>query len=396
MAVLSDKFSQLEESQTVALTGLLAELRRQGNDVISLGAGEPDFPTPTHVKRAAIQAIEQDFTHYTPVDGIAELKESISEWLHHKYGVAYANDELVITSGAKHAVYQAILAVCNPGDEVLLPKPFWVSYPEQIKLAGARVVELEPDSHLKIQPETLQRAITRNTKLMILNTPSNPSGVVYSEEELRDIAAVLEQAGVWILSDEIYDELVYDDFPFASMLEFPNMRDRVLYVNGVSKSFAMTGWRIGFLAAPQPVAAVVKKYQGHSTSNPCSISQKAAWEAYRAPKDVLVSMKQEFQKRRDFVYNSLRSIQHVTCPKPQGAFYAFPNVSAYYNKSKGIDSSHEFCNVLLRQFNVAIVPGSAFGMDEHVRLSSASSMPTLQKALERIEHGLHSLATVEF
>lgn len=396
MIRISQRLSQISESQTVALSGLMARLKREGKDVVALGAGEPDFDTPQHIKEAAITSIREGFTKYTPAEGIRELLDAICAWLKNEYQAEYKPSQVVVTCGAKHAVYQAILAVCDPGDEVLLPVPYWVSYPEQIKLAGAaiKIMDTDEKSNLKISAAQLKAAISGKTKLLILNSPSNPSGAVYSEDELRDLAKVIRDSGIYVLSDEIYDKIVFDDAKFASMVQFPKIRDQLLLVNGVSKTFAMTGWRIGFLAAHEQVISAVKNYQGHSTSNPTSISQKAALAAMLGQKQFIEEMREAFSKRRNYVQQRLCAMPNVRCMLPQGAFYAFPNISSYFgtaNGNKRIESSVDLCGYLLENFGVAIVPGSAFGMDSHVRLSFATSMAVLEKALDRIENGLKSL-----
>ncbi len=396
MVQISQRLSQISESQTVALSGLMARLKREGKDVVALGAGEPDFDTPQHIKDAAISAIQRGFTKYTAAEGTAELREAICRWLKEEYAADYQPSQIVVTCGAKHAVYQGILAVCNPGDEVLLPAPYWVSYPEQIKLAGATIKYMETDerSNLKISAAQLKAAITSRSRLLILNSPSNPSGAVYSEEELSALASVIRDSGIMVLSDEIYDKIVFDDARFTSLAQFAEIRDQLLLVNGVSKTFAMTGWRIGFLAAHQDVAAAVKNYQGHSTSNPTSISQSAALTAMLGQKQFIAEMRAAFTERRNYVHQRLNAMPEVRCILPQGAFYAFPNLSSYYGRSmngKHIRNSVDLCAYLLEDFGVAIVPGSAFGMDAHARLSFATSMVVLEKALDRIENGLKSL-----
>jgi aspartate aminotransferase len=396
MLDISRRFSKICESQTVALNSTLAKLKREGKDVVALGAGEPDFDTPEFVKQAAVQAIEQGFTKYTPAEGILELREVICKWLVDDYNAVYKPRQIIITCGAKHAVYQGVLCVCDPGDEVILPAPYWVSYPEMIKLAGAEMIEIHPnpDNQLKITPEQLAQAITKKTKLLILNSPSNPSGAVYSRAELDGLVKVIKKAGIFVLSDEIYDKIVFDDAQFASLAGYPEIKEQLLLVNGVSKSFAMTGWRIGFIAAPENVADAIKAYQGHSTSNPASISQKAALAALLGDKSFISVMHAAFTERRNYVQQRLTSIPQITCCLPQGAFYAFPNISKYLGKKKGtraMKNSMELCAYLLEDFGVAIVPGSAFGMEGHVRLSFATSMEVLKKALDRIENGLKSL-----
>lgn len=392
MAHLSKRFSKMNESQTVALTSLTAELLQQGIDVLTLGVGEPDFDTPEHIKQAGISAIQQERTKYTATDGLLDLRQSISTWLQQNYGADYRHDEIIITNGAKQAVAQAIFAVCDPGDEVIIPKPYWASYPEQVKLAGAVPVMLDASpGDLKISAASLKQAITNKTRLVLLNSPANPSGAVYRKDELEDFVEVAAQSGIYILADEVYDQILFDNNKFTSLSSFRKIKDQLLYVNGVSKSFAMTGWRIGFLAATGEIVQAVKKYQGHTTSNASTISQYAAIEAFKGEKSFLRDRKAAFQKRRDYVVDRLRAMPGITCIKPDGAFYAFPDVSAYYNHDVGISTSMQLCSYLLKNSNVAIVPGSAFGMDNHVRISYAASMHTLQRALDRIEIGLSIL-----
>ncbi len=393
---LSETFSQISESQTVALSGKMAELRRSGADVVALGAGEPDFQTPDPIKDAAVEAIHQGYTKYTPADGIFDLKTAIADWLANEYQVDYDPGQIVVTCGAKHAVFQAIQAVCNPGDQVLLPAPYWVSYPEQIKLAGAVPVILptKQENGLKITPDQLEKAITDQTKLIIMNNPCNPSGAVYHQEELHHIVDVLQSKPIFVLADEIYDKITFQNASFTSLASFPAIYDQLLLVNGVSKTFAMTGWRIGFLAADAAIAAGVRKFQGHTTSNPASISQRAALQAYKCDKSVITKMVAEFARRREYIYERLMNINGIDCIKPDGAFYVFPNISSFFakkQKNEPIGNSFKLCQYLLEQFKVGIVPGSAFGMDTHARLSFATSMGTLEKAMDRIEKGLRAL-----
>jgi len=392
MPHVSQRLSQISESQTVALNSLMAKMRRDGKDVIALGAGEPDFDTPDHIKAAAIASIKEGFTKYTPADGIMELREAICAWLKNKYGADYVPNEIIVTCGAKHAVYEGILSVVDPGDEVILPAPYWVSYPEQIKMAGAvvKVIDSKQEKGLKVTARELEKAITDKTRLLILNSPSNPSGAVYDEKELQALVAVIKESGIYVLSDEIYDTIIYDGVKYTSMIKFKEIRDQVLLVNGVSKSFAMTGWRIGYLAAHKDIVTAVKKYQGHSTSNPTSISQKASLAGLLGEMDFLKTRNKAFTERRDYVHKRLNSIKGVNCMLPQGAFYAFPDLSFYFGE-KGINSSQDLCGYLLENFNVAIVPGIAFGVDQNARLSFATSMQVLEKALDRIESGLKSL-----
>ena len=393
MSYISKKFSQISESQTVALTGLTNEMIRQGNDIISMGVGEPDFDTPMHIKEAGIQAISRGLTKYTATDGLYDLKKAISTWLKDSYDADYSADELIVTSGAKQAVAQAIFAVCDPGDQVLIPQPFWVSYPEQVKLAGAAPIFIETSAQgrFKISADDLKKAITKKTRLLLLNSPANPSGAVYSKQELEALVEIIRKAGIYVLADEIYDQIVFDNKKFASLSSFREIKDQLLYVNGVSKGFAMTGWRIGFLAANKSIINAVKKFQGHTTSNASTISQYAAIEAFRGDKSFISGMVSTYQKRRDYLIKRLKSFKNVDCFEPEGAFYAFPDFSTYYNRDIGLTSSIDFCSYLLKKFNVAIVPGIAFGMENHVRLSFATSMDTLKNALYRIEAGLDSI-----
>ncbi|MBN1542426.1 pyridoxal phosphate-dependent aminotransferase [candidate division KSB1 bacterium] len=396
MDLLSDQFAGISESQTVKLTGMLAKLRREGRDVVALGAGEPDFDTPEPIKEAAIQAIRDGFTKYTAAEGIADLRQAIADWLRREYGADYRLDQILVTGGAKFAVFMAIAAVCNPGDQVILPAPYWVSYPEQIKLVGARATILpgSAQNDLKITAGELKSALTDKTRLIILNSPGNPSGAVYSRRELDELVAVIADNNLFVLSDEIYDQIVYDGQAFTSLCHYPEIRERLLLVNGVSKTFAMTGWRIGFLAGPVQLIAGAKRYQGHTLSNPTSISQMAALQAYRGEKEFMRTMLQAFSERRDYVVERLSRIPGLNFTRPQGAFYVFPSFSALRGKKAGgtvIQSSMDLCNYLLAEHDVAVVPGSAFGMDHHFRLSFATSMAVLEKAFDRIERGIKAI-----
>jgi aspartate aminotransferase len=396
MAKLSSKFSNITESKTVALKTVLQTMKREGKDIVALGAGEPDFDTPEHIKEAAIKALRAGFTKYTPADGIIELKEAIAAYIKSDFGVEYEPAEIVVTCGAKHAVFQGILAICEEGDEVLLPIPYWVSYPEQVKLSGAmlKILNTSESNQFKIRPEQLLNEINSKTKLLILNSPSNPSGAVYTREELSELADVISESGIYVLSDEIYDKIVYDNAEFVSLASFPKIRDQVLLVNGVSKTFSMTGWRIGFLAGDREIISAVVKFQGHSTSNTASISQRASITALTESKEFFTARLTEFDKRRKYVHKRLTAIPKVSCMIPQGAFYAFPRFAEYYGAQydgKVISNSTDICEYLIKYHGVAIVPGGAFGMDEHVRLSFATSMENLDKALNRIETGLAQL-----
>ncbi len=392
MSHISCRCQNIGESQTVALTSRAAALKREGKDIISLGAGEPDFATPDTIAQAGIEAIESGRTKYTAVHGLADLREAVSDWIQLERGVLYSPEDIIITSGAKFAVFQSVMAICDPGDEIIIPAPYWVSYPEMVKLAGGVVKIIQPEKKtLKITAEHVKSAIGPKTRALILNSPSNPSGALYTKDELSDFVKVIHNSGIYVISDEIYDQIIFDDLTFASLLEFDNIRDQLIYINGVSKSFAMTGWRIGFLAAHSPVASAVKKYQGHSTTNPSTLSQYAALEAYRGDKKFIHTMVKAYQHRRDFIMQRLYHIEHATCTTPHGTFYAFPDFSSYYTRDKGVTNSVELCAYLLEQFGIGLVPGAAFGLDNHVRLSFATSMDELERAMHRIESGLHSL-----
>lgn len=392
MPHISSRFKNISESKTVALTALAAQLKRQGKDVISLGAGEPDFATPEFIAQAGIRAIQSGDTKYTAVNGLFDLRDAISKWIQNERGATFSPEDIIVTNGAKHAVYQSILAVCDPGDEILIPAPYWVSYPEMVKMAGGIVKTIKPEKdNLKITANQLEKAITSKTRALIFNSPSNPSGAVYSRAELAEIVAVVQQHDIYVISDEIYDQIIFDDLEYASFCEFESVRDQLVYINGVSKGFAMTGWRIGFLAAHRDIINAIKKYQGHSTTNASTISQRAALAAYLGDKSFIGEMISAYQQRRGYVMQRLVQIRNVTCANPQGTFYAFPDVSSYYRRDKGITNSLELCTYLLEQFEIGLVPGAAFGLDRHVRLSFATSMSVLERAMDRMESGLRSL-----
>ncbi len=392
MPFISSRCQHIGESQTVALTSLAAKLKREGQDIISLGAGEPDFATPDVIAQAGIQAIKAGDTKYTAVHGCEDLRQAIADWLRSERGASYAPADIIVTTGAKYAVFQSLMAICDPGDEIIVPAPYWVSYPEMVKLADGIVRFIFPQhNNLKMSAAELEAAITPKTRALILNSPSNPSGAIYTRDELAELVQVIHKSGIYVISDEIYDQIIFDGAPFASVTEFDVIRDQLIYINGVSKSYAMTGWRIGYVAAHTDVANAIKKYQGHSTTNAATMSQLAALAAYRAETTIVRDMVQAYQQRRDYVVQRLRHINNVSCTAPAGTFYAFPDVSAYYSHDKGITNSSELCAYLLEKFNVGLVPGSAFGLDNYVRLSFATSMPVLERAMDRIAAGLHAL-----
>jgi len=389
---ISRHVQRVQPSATMAISAKAAALRRQGVDVVALSAGEPDFDTPRHIKDAAIRAIEEGFTKYTmPSSGIVELKEAICRKFAADNGLQYSVDEVIVNNGAKHCLFLAVMALVNPGDEVIIPAPYWVTYVEQPRLVGGEpvIVPTSPASGLKLTPEELRRAITPRTRLLYLNTPANPSGMVYSREELAALAEVAVEHGVWVLSDEVYEKLVYDGAEHVSIASLgPEIRARTVVVNGVSKAYAMTGWRIGYAAGPAPVIAAMNKVQNHEVSHPASISQKAAVAALGGPQESIGQMRQAFDARRRYMVARLNALDGVSCRLPQGAFYAYPDVSALYGRRAGaraIADSVSLCEYLLDEAQVACVPGVGFGTQAHIRLSYATSMANIERAMDRIE-----------
>ena len=391
--VPSRRIRSVEKSRTLAITDKAKALARSGIDVVSLSAGEPDFDTPAHVKEAAIQAIKDGFTKYTASTGIPELRQAVADRLNREANADYTASNVLVTCGGKHAIFSAVLALCDPGDEVLIVSPHWVSYPEMAKLAGAvpRFVRVPEENGFHLEKEALREAISPRTKLLILNNPTNPSGAVYDRERLAELVEVLAGTNVYVVSDEIYGKIVYDGADYVSLAGFPEIRDRVLVVDGVSKAYAMTGWRIGFLIASNPVAEAVAKVVGHSTSNATSVSQKAALAALTGDQSCVEEMREEFDRRRRYVCQRLTAVPGVRCRLPEGAFYVFPDVSAYLGGPDGPADSFELCDRLLESEHVAVVPGGAFGMEGHIRISYASSMEQLERGLDRIEAGLAAL-----
>ncbi|MEL6703545.1 MAG: pyridoxal phosphate-dependent aminotransferase [Bacteroidota bacterium] len=398
---LNPRVAAMQPSATMAISGRAKELKRQGRPVIALSAGEPDFPTPRPVCEAAVRAIRDGHHGYTANPGMADLREAIAEKLRRDNGLTYdPATEIVCCSGGKQAIAETVLAVCRPGDEVLVPAPFWVSYPEQARLAGATpvIVDTSPADGYLMSPEALEAAITDKTRLLVFNSPSNPTGAVYSPDQIEAIAMVLRRhPHVLVLSDEIYEYVVYDA-EHASIAACEGMRDRTIVVNGHSKGFAMTGWRLGYLAAPAWIAKACAKIQGQFTSAPCVITQHAGLAAYRMHADepnCLDGMIAAFRRRRDYVLGRLRAMPGVTCPTPEGAFYVFPDISAHLGKNAPTDTvindSTALCLYLLEHHNVAAVPGTAFGAPYGLRLSYAASDDDLRVALDRIEMGLNEL-----
>ncbi len=392
----ASNYSQnIEGSKTLAVTAKVAELRRQGIEVISLGAGEPDFNTPAAICEAAIRAIHDGQTKYTPNAGIFELRQAIAEFLN-AMGGDYAPEEILVSNGAKQSIVNALFATLDVGDEVLLPTPYWTSYPEQIKMAGGTCVFLptSANQHYKIHLEQLEEAATAKTKLLILNSPSNPTGMVYTKDELEAICHFCLEHDILILSDEIYIQLIYDAIETGSLASFPEIRQQLLLVNGFSKSHAMTGWRLGYLAAKTPFIQAAMKIQSHTTSNACSISQYAALAALNMPEDELKLMKDEFKRRRDYTADRLSAMPGIELVRPQGAFYLFPSVEQYFGRSADgivIHSAMDLSQYLLDAARIAVVPGEAFGAPGNIRISYATSMENLQTAMDRMEEALHRL-----
>ena len=379
---ISARAAQLSPSLTLSIDSKAKAMKAEGIDVCGFGAGEPDFDTPEHIKQAAIAALEAGFTKYTPSAGLPELRQAIAEKLEADNQLSYRPSQVVVSSGAKHSCYNAILATCQPGDEVLIPSPYWVSYPDMVRLAGAEpvIVQTSERNGWKMRAADFENAMTPRTKMVILNSPGNPTGSVYTSEELEGIVEVAAEEDIYILSDEIYEKLVYDDTKHVSIASISKEAyDLTITVNGFSKAYAMTGWRLGYLAAPEAVAKAVDNIQSHSTSHPCSFAQKGAHAALKGDQQALADMRDEFAMRRDYMFDRITKIPNITAVKPQGAFYILVNVSQL-----GL-SSQNFADRLLSKANVAVVPGAAFGDDRTVRLSYATSIDIIKKGLDRFQ-----------
>jgi aspartate aminotransferase len=397
MIKLSENSQRIEESATMAIDARAKAMKKAGEDVIALAAGEPDFNTPAYIVAAAKQALDEGFTGYTAASGMPELRAAWAEQVGRRRNVTYQPNQLIVTAGGKQAIFNVIYALCDPGDEVIIPAPYWVSYPEQVRAIGATPVILETSSEqdFKISPKTLRQAVTGRTRLVILNSPSNPTGSVYTRRELTALAEVLVEQGVPVLSDEVYDELVYG-IDFASIASLgEEIYKLTIVVGAVSKTYAMTGWRIGYAAGPAEIIAAAGRLQSHSTSNPNSIAQKAALAAIQGDQSTVDAMCREFDRRRLYMLERLRAMPGITCPEPHGAFYAFPRVSDYYGRrydGETIDGSMAFSRLLLEHEKVATVPGVAFGNDAHIRLSYATGMAQIEKAMDRLGGFLARLA----
>jgi len=392
---ISQRAKGVAPSATLAVTNRAKELKAQGRDVIGFGAGEPDFDTPDYIKDAAIKALKEGKTKYTPASGIPELKAAIARKLETENGLKYAPEQIVVNIGGKHSVYEAMQAVLDPGDELLLPAPYWVTYPEAAQLAGAvvKVLQTERRDSYKITPSQLKKAITSKTAILILNSPNNPGGFTYTPDELRALAKVLEGTHVAVMSDEIYEKLIYGDTRFVSFASLsPDAFNRTLTLNGLSKAYSMTGWRLGYAAGPLDVIKAMARLQDHMTSNPVTFAQYAAIAAMGPQSGAAIEkMRIEFEKRARYMADRLRAMKGVECTEPTGAFYCFPDVSAHYGRTIGgakITGSMDFAKALLEQANVGVVPGLPFGCDKNVRLSFATSMQQITKGLDRMEKWL--------
>ena len=398
MSIISDSLKKIKPSPTIAVTQKARELKAAGKDVIGLGAGEPDFDTPDNIKEAAIKAINEGDTKYTAVDGTPALKKAIVEKFKKENNLDYTTDQITVGAGGKHVIYNAMMATLNSGDEVIIPAPYWVSYPDIVLLAGGKPVIMEcgEKQGFKINPTDLEKFITPKTKWIILNSPSNPTGACYSEKDIKAIAAVLEKhKHIYILSDDIYEHVTYEGFKFFTIAQIESLKDRVLTMNGVSKAYSMTGWRIGYAAGPKDIVKAIAKIQSQSTTNPSSISQAASVEALSGTQDFIKKRADSFQERRDFVVKALNDIDGINCLNPDGAFYVFPSCKELMGKKdssgKEIKSDTDFVQSLLENSGVAVVQGSAFGLEGFFRISYATSMENLKKALEKISSFCKSL-----
>ena len=387
---ISRRAASLTPSLTLAIDSKAKQMKAEGQDVVGFGAGEPDFDTPKHIKDAAIKALNEGFTKYTPASGIPELRQAIADKFKRENGLSYKPSQVIVSCGGKHSCYNVILATCEETDEVIIPAPYWLSYPEMVKLAGAKpvIVETDDKTEFKITPDQLRKAITPRTRLFILNSPSNPTGTVYTTEEIKELGDICVEKGVLIMSDEIYEHLLYDGAVHKSVASFsPAHQEHTIVVHGFAKAWSMTGWRLGWCAAPEPIAKAIDAVQSHSTSNPTSFAQKGAVAALTGPQDHLKTWLAEFDKRRTFAWEKLNRIAGLSCVKVKGAFYLFPNIAR-----TGLKST-EFCALLLDAEKVAAVPGIAFGADDYIRLSYATSMSNIEKGLERIERFCTRLPT---
>ena len=399
MSIVSNNLKRIKPSPTLAVTQKARELKAAGKDVISLGAGEPDFDTPDNIKQAAIKAINDGDTKYTAVDGKPALKDAIIKKFKRENNLDYQADQITVGAGGKHVIYNAMVATLNEGDEVVIPAPYWVSYPDIVLLAGGSPIILECNEKqgFKIKPLELEKVITKKTKWIILNSPSNPTGACYSEDDIREIGKILiKHPHVYILSDDIYEHVAYEGFKFFTIAQIAELKERVLTMNGVSKAYSMTGWRIGYAAGPKEIIKAIAKIQSQSTTNPSSISQAAAVEALNGTQDFIKERATSFQERRDFVVKALNDINGIECLNPDGAFYVFPSCKGLIGKKdstgKELKTDSDFVQSLLENNGVAVVQGSAFGLEGFFRISYATSLKNLKKALEKISSFCKSLS----
>ncbi|NPA24515.1 MAG: pyridoxal phosphate-dependent aminotransferase [Deltaproteobacteria bacterium] len=398
MLTLSGRVQQIKPSPTLAITAKAKALQAEGIDVVNFGAGEPDFDTPDNIKEAAIKAIREGFTKYTAAPGIPELKQAICAKLKRENDLDYAENQIIVSCGGKHSFYNLAQALLDPGDEVVIPAPYWVSYPPMVSLAGGVpvIIEAGQEQGFKITPAQLESAITPKTRAVVINSPSNPTGAAYTLDELKALAEIAVSKDILIISDEIYEHIIYDGFEQFSPAQIgPEVKERCVILNGVSKSYSMTGWRIGFTAGPAELIAAMTKIQSQSTSNPTSISQKAAIEAYNGPQDYVRNVLKHFDERRRYIVKALNEIPGIACANPQGAFYAFPGVSGLIGKKCGgkeIDSSLTLCEMLLDEVKIAVVPGEAFGAPGYMRLSYATSLENIKKGVGRLAEFVEKLS----
>jgi aspartate aminotransferase len=381
---LAERISAISVSSTARVSAEAEKLRRAGKDVVDFGVGEPDFPTPDNIKKAAVAALDQNFTRYTAMQGVQELREAVVGRHQADFGTSYTPSECVVSVGGKHAIFNTTQALINEGDEVVIPVPYWVTYKDVVNYAGGKCVFVDTDEreNFALTVGQVEAALTPKTRLIMVNSPCNPSGALVDREEFEKIAHLAKQRGIWLMTDECYCRFLYDSEPY-SVASMPGMKETVIVAGSLSKTYAMTGWRIGFTLAPQSLCAAIIKLQSHSTSNPTSIAQKAAIEALNGPQDSVETMLGEYRKRRAYVVERLRAMPGVTCPEPRGAFYAYPNISGAFGN--GVASPMTFAEKLLESKHVAVVPGEAFGTDAHIRISYATSMEKITEGLNRIE-----------
>ena len=394
MSIVSNNLKRIKPSPTIAVTTKAREMRAAGKDVIGLGAGEPDFDTPDNIKEAAIEAIKKGDTKYTAVDGTPDLKKAIIEKFKRENDLSFTTDQITVGTGGKQVLYNTFMATLNKGDEVIIPAPYWVSYPDMVLLAGGtpRTVKCDEKDGFKLSAKKLEKVISKKTKWLILNSPSNPTGAGYTKKEIEELGKVLlKNKKVFILSDDIYEHIRYGNYNFYTIAQISKLKERTLTMNGVSKSYAMTGWRIGYAAGPKEVIAAIRKIQSQSTSNPSSISQAAAVEALNGQQNFIKDRAEAFRERRDFVVESLNKIKGLNCLTPNGAFYVFPSCKGLLNKKTKLKTDTEFVQKLLEKSMVAVVQGSAFGLNGYFRISYATSMENLKKALSRIKEFCESL-----